>query len=140
MEISKLQAKSAFSLLQQIVFKNASNKWALTRNIKRLKPIVEEIEDVWEDKRLDLCQKDRDQCPILDDAGKKKFSVENEKKFRKEIRTFMQESVEFEPYKFRSNTEIENIKEMFMNSDVEFLLDEAMLQEPSHIAATENVN
>lgn len=132
MKITRQIAITAFrGLTSGISFENEVNKYAASRNIKKLKSTAEEVEEHTQEKRLEHCFKDKDQCPVKDENGNMKFPVDKEKQFKTDIKKYLDEEIEFEPYKFRSNTEILKLKYFFINSDIEFLLDDAMLVEPA---------
>lgn len=134
MEITKNQAITAFKALTQSVnFTNEVNKYAASRNIKKLKATTENIEEFTQEKRLEHCFKDKDECPVKDEKGNMKFKPAQEKEFSKAIKAHMEEKIEFEPYQFRSNPEMLSLKYIFINSDLEFLLDESLLAEPSEV-------
>lgn len=133
MTITKKQAKTAYTLLKSgMSFQNESNQWAATRNVKKLTSIVEDIETDAHDLRLKYCKKDADECPLKYANGDFKFLPEQEKKFTREFMELMKKEVEVEPYQFRPNKEIVKYKDFFINNDIEFLLDEALLAEPEH--------
>ena len=122
------------ALSNNLSFTNEVNKYATSRNIKKLKNIAEDIEEYTQEMRLKHSFKDKDACPVKDEKGNMKFTAEKEKEFTSDIKKYMAEEIDFEPYQFRGNTEILKLKYFFINSDLEFLLDESMLAEP----ATEN--
>lgn len=135
MEITRQVAMTAFrALSQNLNFENEVNKYAVSRNIKKLKGIVEDTEEFTQEARLKHSFKDKDQCPVKDEKGNMKFTAEKEKEFNAELKKHLAEKIDFTPYQFRSNTEILKLKYFFINSDLEFLLDESLLAEP----ATEN--
>lgn len=135
MKITRQLAMTAFrALSQNLNFENDVNKYASSRNIKKLKGNAEDTEEFTQEARIRLCFKDKDQCPVKDERGNMKFTAEKEKEFNAEIKRHLAEEIEFEPYQFRSNAEILKLKYFFINSDIEFLLDESLLAEP----ATEN--
>ena len=134
MKITKNQAITAFkALTQNLNLSNEVNKYAASRNIKKLKATTESIEEFTQEKRLEHCFKDKDECPVKDERGNMKFKPAQEKEFTKAIKAHMDEEVEFDPYQFRNNPEMQSLKYMFINSDLEFLLDESLLAEPSEV-------
>lgn len=134
MEITKNQAVNAFqALTRNLNFSNEINKYASSRNIKKLKSSSEDVEEFTQEKRLEHCFKDKDGCPVKDEKGNMKFKPEQEKEFIKALKSHLAEKIEFEPYQFRSNPEILSLKYIFINSDLEFLLDESLLVTPQNI-------
>ena len=131
MKITKNQALTAFTALtKNTSFSNEVNKYAASRNIKKLKTAAENVEEFTQEQRLKHCFKDKDECPVKDEKGNMKFKTASEKEFNKVIKDHLEEKIEFEPYQFRDNTEIRAIKYMFINSDLEFLLDPSLIEEP----------
>ncbi len=132
MQIKESQATTAVqALTARINFANEVNKYASSRNVKKLKRIMEDAGDFANEARIKHCFKDKDGCPVKDDKGNFKFKPENEKEFIKEIKARGETLVDFEPYKFRKNEETEALKYLFINSDLEFLLSDDLLAAPA---------
>lgn len=141
MQITKNQAVTAFTALtKNSKFENEVNKYAASRNIKKLKNITEGVEEFTQEVRLKHCFKDKDGCPVKDEKGNMKFVPSSEKEFSKEIKAHLEEMVDFDPYQFRDNTETQQFKWMFINSDLEFLLDDSLLEEPKDKEAAVALN
>src|SRR3990167_368693 len=139
MEIARNQAMVAFrALTQTIKFENEVNKYAASRNIKKLRSIAEDAEEYTQERRLKHCFKDKDQCPVKDEKGNMKFIESEEKKFVHALKEYTSEKIEFEPYQFRANKEMEKHKYFFINSDLEFLLDSELTKEPESLENKQN--
>ena len=130
MQITKQQVLGAKSFLTNSRFVNDKNKWAVARNIKKLNSIVEEIEERRAELQLKYAFLDEDKCPVKNLNGAYKFSTENIKKLNDEFAAYLKETIEFDPYKFTSNPEVESVVLIFISSNLEFLLDEELLKEP----------
>jgi len=134
MKISRTQAITTMNFLVADRFVNDVNKYAASRNVKRVKKNGEDVDEFTQEKRLQYCFKDKDQCPVKNDKGAFKFTEANEKAFTKDLKEYMAEEVDFEPYVFKNNNETAGMKYIFINSDLEFLLDESLLEEPKETA------
>lgn len=141
MKITRQQVMDGFIRMSGgsagINFANEVNRYAASRNVKKFKRHVEDIEEYSQELRLKYCFKDKDDCPEKDGKGNFKFKTDKEKEFSKEMKAYMKEEVDFEPYLFRKNSEIEAMKFLFINADIEFLLDETLLKDPNEEHATE---
>lgn len=78
--------------------------YAVTRNLDRLKPILQEYNDKVSDIAVELCATDKD-GNIYEP---KKFTPEKEKERVARVREVLQEVVEFEPYTLK------NVKRLHM--------------------------
>ena len=139
MKITRNQAANAFrGLTQNLKFENEVNSWAASRNIKKLKNIAEDIDVFTQTQRLNLCFKDKDKCPVKDEKGGMKFLEANEQKFNDTIQAHMKEEIDFEPYTFSMNKEMMEKRYFFINSDIEFLLNESLLSAPTEKEETQS--
>ena len=140
MEITKKQAKIAFMLLSGAKFVNEKNKWAATRNIQKLKKTVEDIDGDGYELRLELAILDTDGSPKKSDKGDLLLTKENEITLLKKWSNYLEGKISFDPYKFTLNKEILEQKEVFINNDLDFLLSDEYLKEPTEKTQEEIIN
>ena len=89
-----LNALSAIAIKKGDTPINDKLTYAVTRNITRLKPIIEAYNEKVNDIATELCSVDKD-GNIYDP---KKFTPEKEKERMARVREVLQQVVEFEPY------------------------------------------
>jgi|GEM_PF-4414114 len=99
MNITRKEAKELYSIFSLNKMEEPKLNWVFQRNIKKLKLIVEDTNDLIEEQRLSLVSVDEKGNTIVENGGYK-FTPDNLKELNKKIKEINNEKVEFEPYKF----------------------------------------
>jgi hypothetical protein len=99
MNITRKEAKELYSIFSLNKMEEPKLNWVFQRNIKKLKSIVEDTNDLIEEQRLSLVSVDEKGNTIVENGGYK-FTPDNLKELNKKIKEINNETVEFEPYKF----------------------------------------
>lgn len=99
MNITRKEAKELYSIFSLNKMEEPKLNWVFQRNIKKLKSIVEDTNDLIEEQRLSLVSVDEKGNTIVENGGYK-FTPDNLKELNKKIKEINNEKVEFEPYKF----------------------------------------
>lgn len=131
MKITLKQARTTFNMCQQLsngALKDPKSRYAADKNKKALEEKVEKLNSRLFEVKLDhaLCD-EKTKGVIRDDKDNFQFTAEGTKEVEKKGKKILDETIDFEPYLFPDNEEVQKMQSAFFTMDLEFLLPQSMI-------------
>lgn len=129
------QARLALNILTRLEFSDAKNKYAKTRNLLKLKSIVEKSDVLLNEADFRNCLTNKETGATIELDGKLQFSPESRIKCETEKRAIIDADCDIDPYLFSKNEETVRYQDSMVAAEVDFLLG-FTYDEPADAAAS----